>query len=89
MSFAPNGVKCLGSFVEKDYCHLFEYSVNDHAFDWASQEDFPHLVWVGPDQASPRYARVLKTVAYVVTDEDEFGQPVVEKWEIKKNRVYE
>lgn len=89
MSFAPNGVRCLGSFVEKDYSHLFEFSVNDHDFAWAPQEDFPHLVWVGPGyEVQPRYARVLKTVAYVVVNEDEFGRPVIEKWSIKKNRSY-
>lgn len=88
MSFAPNGVKCLGSFIEKDYCHLFEYSVNDHAFDWAPQEEFPHLVWVDPSEPSPRYARVLKTVAYVVVGETPDGKPVVQKWSIKKNVSY-
>jgi hypothetical protein len=27
-------------------------------------------------------------VAYVCTDEDEFGLPVVEKWQLKKNNEY-
>jgi hypothetical protein len=35
-----------------------------------------------------RYATVKKTVAYVVVDEDEFGLPVVEKWNIKQRRSY-
>ena len=32
--------------------------------------------------------KVLKTVAYVVTDEDEHGNPVTEKWNISHQRDY-
>jgi len=35
-----------------------------------------------------RYGKVLKTVAYIAIDEDEYGNPVVEKWDIKKYRKY-
>jgi hypothetical protein len=35
-----------------------------------------------------RTATVKKTVAYVAVDEDEFGNPVVEKWQIKRHVVY-
>ena len=35
-----------------------------------------------------RYANVKKTVAYVCVDEDEFGAPVLEKWQLKNNNVY-
>lgn len=35
-----------------------------------------------------RYAKVLKTVAYVVVDEDADGGPVVEKWSIRGHRIY-
>jgi hypothetical protein len=31
---------------------------------------------------------VKKTVAYIVVDEDEFGLPVIEKWNIKRHRNY-
>ena len=30
-----------------------------------------------------RYAKILKTVAHIVTDEDINGQPVVESWPIQ------
>ena len=33
-------------------------------------------------------AKVLKTVAYILLDEDEYGEPVIEKWKIKKHNVY-
>jgi len=36
-----------------------------------------------------RYALVKKTVAYVCVDEDDYGQPVVEKWHIKRHREYQ
>jgi hypothetical protein len=31
---------------------------------------------------------VKKTVAVIVVDEDEFGLPVTEKWQLKKHREY-
>ena len=79
-----------GMFVERDTGNSFEYSVNDDPFSFC--EDFPHKVWVGGagvcgDQGY-RYAIVKKTVAYVCVDEDEFGLPVLEKWQLKKNRAY-
>ena len=52
-------------------------------------EDFPHKIWVGDHIGSPyRYGLVKKTVAYICVDEDEFGLPVVEKWNLKKNVEY-
>jgi hypothetical protein len=87
MAFAPNTVKPIGGFVEKDYGKFFHFSENDTNHEFGSE--YPHLIWVGPDYyEEPRYARVLKTVAYVVTDEDEFGYPVVEKWDIKNFKSY-
>jgi hypothetical protein len=35
-----------------------------------------------------RYATVKKTVAVIVVDEDEFGLPVTEKWQLKKMNEY-
>lgn len=45
----------------------------------------PHEVFVGPGEGYDmiRYAKVLKTVAYVVVDEDDYGAPVIEKWPVK------
>jgi len=57
--------------------HYKDSSYGEEA-GWA---DFPHEVFVGPDDQT-RAARVLKTVAYVVTDEDDDG-PVVECWPIR------
>ena len=51
---------------------------------------YPHKVWIGNtiNDQGYRYAKVMKTVAYVVVDEDEYGQDVVEKWSIKNNKEY-
>jgi hypothetical protein len=35
-----------------------------------------------------RYGKVLKTVAYIVVDEDDNG-PIVMKWNVKEFREYE
>lgn len=75
----------LGSFAEVDHSKVFEYSLRNES-NWLSKEKFPHLVYVGSGET--RYAKVLKTVAYVVIDEDENGEPVIDKWYIKKHRVY-
>ena len=70
------------------YHGVFEYSTNPAAEGFS--EDYPHYVWVGPSLVAgteKRYARVLKTVAYVIVDEDENG-PVIEKWQIKGRNIY-
>jgi hypothetical protein len=55
----------------------FEYRANT----CTDINDFPHEVAMS--DGSFRFAKVLKTVAYIVVDEDEYGLPVVEKWDIK------
>ena len=50
---------------------------------------FPHRICVNdPHGWKYRFARVLKTVAHVVIDEDEHGHPVIERWKIKRHRQY-
>jgi hypothetical protein len=77
----------IGMFVEKEHGNTFEYSVNDDASEFGA--NYPHKVWVGSqliggDQGY-RYAKVMKTVAYVIVDEDE-GGPVLERWFLKKHK---
>jgi|DEB0MinimDraft_4_1074332.scaffolds.fasta_scaffold129381_3 hypothetical protein len=71
----------LGCFREKEFDHLFEFTdaVNS-PFD-----GFNHVIFVGDNQR--RFAKVLKTVAYVVCDVD--GEPVVQKWKIKEHKEYD
>lgn len=81
----------IGCFVEKEVGNYFEYSVNDD-MDMPSYYHWPHKVWVGGEgvcgMLGYRYANVKKTVAYIVTDEDDCGEPIVEKWYLKKNTEY-
>ena len=78
----------IGCFTEKDVGNYFEYSDNPDSM--AVCEDFPHIVWTGNtiNDQGYRYAYVKKTVAYICIDEDEFGLPVIEKWNLKKNVKY-
>ena len=82
----------IGVFVEKEVGNYFEYSKNNDfgevPIGWADK--YPHKVWVGglANDQGYRYARVLKTRAYICVDEDEYGQPVVEKWYFKSHKEY-
>lgn len=87
MSYYTHTQDPIGCFTEKEVGNCFEYSLNDDPMHFC--EDFPHKIWVGDFMGSPyRYGLVKKTVAYICTDEDEFGLPVVEKWHLKKNVEY-
>jgi len=64
-------------FREKTTRNWFEYKPNDTGMF----PEYPHIVRVSSDPINDwgyRYAKVLKTVAYVLVDED-----MVERWEIK------
>jgi hypothetical protein len=102
MAFAPHtntdvhhGMKLpliLGSFNEKECGGYFEYAIRpDEGIDFAP--DCPHIVYVtspiGDVDHGFRYAKVIKTVAWVVVDEDDNGDPIYEKWDIKQHRYYD
>lgn len=77
--------RILGGFVEKDFENFFEFTdLNGHPSPFPGYE---HRVFVG-DQGQTRFARVLKTVAYIVTDEGDDGSPITEKWNIRNYREY-
>lgn len=91
MAFAPSKVykdvgdgSIIGCFVERDVGNFFEFSANNTGM---FEEEYPHLVWVGGLDDSYRYARVLKTVVYIVVDEDDDGL-IEEKWQIKQRNIY-
>ena len=98
MAFAPTSTyfdqkaTIIGIFDEKEYGNYFEFSHNDDDLLSYFGKEFPHKVWVtnaSSDDRGYRYATVKKTVAYVVIDEDDNGEPVIEKWNIKGHRIYE
>jgi hypothetical protein len=71
----------MGRFVEREYGHSFEYAERR----WPDDSFYPelcHIIYVGDNQA--RLAKVLKTVAFVLTGDGE-----LQKWDIKQHRNYE
>ena len=77
LNFTENTV---GTFQEKDTGNWFSYSARTNSNDFATMVEYPHLVDV---LDGTRFARVLKTVVYIIVDESPDGKPVVEKWSIK------
>jgi hypothetical protein len=71
----------VGEFLNKDTSCYFDFKKNTTGVF----PEYPYEVFVGPNAESTRLARISKTVAYVVVDEDECGNPVEEKWRIKLN----
>jgi|TARA_B110000908_G_scaffold159905_1_gene202604 hypothetical protein len=80
MAYYTRAEKQIGNFIEEDFGNNFEYSLNETGMF----PEYPHIVWVGSigDQGF-RFAKVKKTVAYILTDED-----MVERWYLKKNDSY-
>ena len=78
----------------KDTGNHFEYNVNYETYEGGPVGfalNYPHKVWVGGEGVAGmwgwRFAKVKKTVAYVIVDEDE-GGPILERWFLKKNTEY-
>lgn len=75
----------LGCFREAEQGRYFEYAVRpDEGIDFAP--NCPHIVYV---QDGFRYAKVMKTVAWIVVGESEYDTPVYEKWTIREHRYYD
>lgn len=95
MSYAPMShlESLLGSFrIRGNRLPVeFEYEANDASDSWLPIVNYPHRVWVSSfpiNESGWRYANVKKTVAYIVVDEDDWGQPVIEKWNITAHRTF-
>ena len=87
----------IGGFEEKEHGNFFEFSSASEEEVDNSFGTISHRIWVTTPWKSKegytmdcgyRLGNVLKTVAYLVVDEDEFGESIVEKWNIKKHREY-
>jgi len=75
----------VGVFTEVDNKLTFEYS-RLRANEVSPFPGYETKVWLFNGEF--RWARILQTVAYIVTDENPDGSPVHEKWNIKNHRVY-
>ena len=90
MAFAPLNEKLhriKGSFTLVENGNHFELSrpATDEFVPWP---EFPVKVWVGGfDNNSFRWAKLLKTRVFMVTDEAPDGGVVVEKWVVRNMLV--
>lgn len=73
-----------GEFQECDFGKYFTYRKTDNL--WAIEQGFMHEIDVG--DGGVRFARVLKTVAYICVDEDAAGKAVFQIWKIKRHVRY-
>lgn len=82
----PGDGTIRGCFTHKEFGTYFEFSAATIAESAWTEPQYNMKVWVrGGDW---RLAQVLKTVAYVIVDEDQHGCPVVERWPLKKFQLY-
>ena len=86
--FPPSGDGTIqGCFTHKEFGIFFEFSTaTPTEFAWAGPE-YNMKVWLlgGTDW---RLAKVLKTVAYVLVNQDAQDKLVVERWPIKRFELY-
>jgi len=81
----PNMIqpRVLGAF--KLASGVFEFSDRPEGDRNGMWPGYPQRIFTADGD---RAALVLKTVAYVIIDENDDGSPVFEKWEIKSYRAY-
>ena len=85
MSYGPPNIPVIGSFRHRETNAFFEYADRNKVEpDWV--EGHPYVIFLS--DGSYRYAGIRKTVAYVVVDENEYGHPVIEKWQIKQHKSH-
>jgi hypothetical protein len=91
-----NRLPVILGYIVNDSGANYEYAENltdVSLLGWDA--DLPHIIYVrgvgknGQGDGESRYAKVLKTVIYVAVDEDENGQPVLEKWKLKRHEKYD
>ena len=97
MAFAPHNNQdfaygkdvplLLGQFAEADHGHTVEYADRPAGRGGDFAPEAQHLVYVS-SEGQYRFARVLKTVAYLVIDVDGDIEPVWQKWQIKQHSPY-
>ncbi len=84
--FAPHGDGSIrGCFTHAETKKHFDFSAATEA-EQAFGPEFDMKVWVR--DGDWRLARVLKTVAHVVVDEDEHGRPVTERWQTRRHERF-
>jgi hypothetical protein len=75
-----------GNFVLRANGKTFWFETSKN--HWGVQHGYPFEI-VFHNTKERRPVKFLKTVAYIVTDEDDSGKPVVEKWAIRDLRTWD
>ena len=86
----------VGEFRSSESDKLFYYAKDVtkefYQFPIELRMMYPDVVEVSPDPKHKmfknRAAKILKTVAYIVVDEDDTGKYIVEKWKIKQHKTF-
>lgn len=74
----------VGEIQEKEFGKWFTYRETQD--QWARSKGlYNEIDFI---DGNIRFGNVKKTVAYIAVDEDEYGNPVIKKWNLKKNVVY-
>jgi hypothetical protein len=77
--------KPAGEFQNSETGVWFTYEVRE--FDSNTVKyGFTHVIHMS--NGTTRDVRLLQTVVYVAVDEDAFGDPVMEKWQIKNHHKF-
>ena len=81
----------LGCFDNSEFGTFFEYAERTvTSSDWKFKPywapEYKHLIFMS--NGTTRLATIKKTVAYIVIDEAPNGEPISEKWSIKRHRKY-
>ena len=80
MGYFKTDCSIEGCFKELEFGKTFEYRSTDNM--WALKNGLNFEVAVGPLN-EVRFAKILKTVAYIAVSEDDYLKPILEKWSIK------
>ena len=75
----------LGGRFRNEKGKIFEYRLSTDA--WGLKHGLPHEIFV-LDGKQTRACLIKGTVAYISTDEDAEGKPVLQKWKIKQHVKY-
>jgi hypothetical protein len=74
----------VGEIQEKEFGNWFTYRETKNL--WAITNGlFDEIDFI---DGNIRFGNVKRTVAYIAVDEDEKGNPILDKWELKKNIIY-
>jgi hypothetical protein len=76
--------KDSGEFYLPETKKYFGFRPTDNS--WATKHELIHEIDV---LDGVRFGIVRKTIAYIAVDEDKYGNPVLQSWNITKRRIFQ